>query len=208
MKPNQPDTPLSGSSAMLFLLGMFEVTIRDLKQGGDMSKEIVPHEVLASKIFLIRGHKVMLDRDLAQLYGIEPKRLNEQVKRNRKRFPPDFMLQLTKEEGANVLRSQNATLKKGRGMHLKYLPFAFTENGVAMLSSVLNSERAIEVNIQIMRTFTKLRELLNTHADLRRKLEEMEKKYDYQFKVIFDAIKSLISTPDEPAKKIGFTAKS
>ena len=172
-----------------------------------MSKEIVSQQVLASKIFLIRGHKVMLDRDLAQLYGIEPKRLNEQVKRNLKRFPPDFMLQLTKEEGIDVLRSQNATLKRGRGTHLKYLPYAFTENGVAMLSSVLNSERAIEVNIQIMRTFTKLRELLATHADLRRKLEEMEKKYDYQFKVVFDAIKSLIADPPQ-VKKIGFTAKS
>jgi len=170
-----------------------------------MSKEIIPHEVLEGKILMIRGHKVMLDRDLAQLYGIEPKRLNEQVKRNLKRFPPDFMLQLTKEEGANVLRSQNATLKKGRGTHLKYLPYAFTENGVAMLSSVLNSERAIEVNIQIMRTFTKLRELLNTHADLRRKLEEMERKYDDQFKVVFDAIKSLIADP-APVGKIGFTA--
>ncbi len=173
-----------------------------------MSKEIIPQEILEAKIFIIRGHKVMLDRDLAQLYGVEPKRLNEQVKRNMKRFPPDFMLHLTKEEGANVLRSPNATLKRGRGMHVKYLPFAFTENGVAMLSSILNSERAIEVNIQIMRTFTKLRELLKTHTDLRRKLEEMEKKYDYQFKAVFDAIKNLISTPYKPVKKIGFTARS
>lgn len=172
-----------------------------------MTKDIVPQGILESKILMIRGHKAMLDRDLAVLNGIEAKRLNEQVKRNLKRFPPDFMLQLTKEEWRGLLRSQFATLKKGRGLHVKYLPYVFTENGVAMLSSVLNSERAIEVNIQIMRTFTRIRELLSTHADLRRKLEAMEKKYDYQFKVVFDAIKGLISAPDKDIKRIGFTAK-
>jgi len=170
-----------------------------------MAKEIVPQEVLATKIFYIRGHKVMLDRDLAELYGVETKMFNRAIKRNIERFPEDFMFELKRQEYTEILRCQFGTLRHGK--HSKYRVHAFTENGVAMLSSVLNSKRAIEVNIQIMRTFTKIRELLNTHADLRHKLEEMEKKYDYQFKVVFDAIKSLISTP-EPVRKIGFTAKS
>ena len=168
-----------------------------------MSKEIIPQQVLASKIFLIRGHKVMLDHDLANLYGVETKALNRAIKRNKERFPEDFMFKLTRPEYTDILRCQIGTLRHGR--HSKYDVHAFTENGVAMLSTVLNSKRAIEVNIQIMRTFTKIRELLASHADLRRKLEEMEKKYDYQFKVVFDAIKSLITDPP-PVKKIGFTA--
>lgn len=170
-----------------------------------MPDVIVPHEVIESKILVLRGHKVMLDRDLAALYCVKTKVLNQSVTRNKDRFPEDFMFQLTAEEMKNW-RSQivtsNSRLKQG----LRWRPYAFTENGVAMLSSVLKSKRAVEVNIQIMRTFTKLRELLNTHADLRRKLEEMEKKYDYQFKVVFDAIKSLIAAPP-PVKKIGFTAR-
>ncbi len=169
-----------------------------------MSKEVIPQQVLASKIFLVRGHKVMLDGDLAELYDVETKSLNRAVRRNIERFPEDFMLKLTRHEYTEILRCQIGTLKHGR--HSKYDVHAFTENGVAMLSSVLNSKRAIEVNIQIMRTFTKLRELLAAHSDLRRKLEEMEKKYDYQFKVVFDAIKSLIADPPQ-VKKIGFTAK-
>ena len=169
-----------------------------------MSKELIPHEVLESKILMIRGYKVMLDRDLAVLYGVGTKDLKRAVKRNLHRFPVDFMLSLTAAEMKN-LRCQFGTSSWGGQ---RYSAYAFTENGVAMLSGVLSSRRAIEVNIQIMRTFTKLRELLNTHADLRRKLEEMEKKYDHQFKVVFDAIKSLLSTPDEPVRKIGFTAKS
>lgn len=171
-----------------------------------MSKEIIPQEILESKILVFKGHKVMLDRDLAVLYGVETKALNRAVRRNVDRFPGDFMFKLKKSEADALSRCQFGTLK--RGSNIKYVPYVFTENGVAMLSSVLNSKRAVAVNIQIMRTFTKLRELLNTRADLRRKLEEMEKKYDYQFKVIFDAIKSLISTPDQPVKKIGFTAGS
>ena len=170
-----------------------------------MLKETIPQEILESKIFVIRGHKVMLDRDLAALYGVETKVLNRAVKRNLLRFPDDFIFQLTKTENLERSRRQFGTLK--RGHNVKYQSYAFTENGVAMLSSVLKSRRAIEVNIQIMRTFTKIRELLNTHADLRRKLEEMEKKYDYQFKVVFDAIKSLIAVPAGKPKKIGFTAK-
>ncbi len=166
-------------------------------------KELIPVEIIEKKIYLIRGHKVLLDRDLAELYVVETKRLNEQVRRNLKRFPDDFMFQLTEEE-AESLRSHFATLKSGRGKHRKYLPYAFTEQGVAMLSSVLNSDRAIEVNVQIMRTFVKLREMLSTHKDLARKLADMEKKYDAQFKVVFDAIRQLMK-PNEPKKKpIGF----
>jgi len=168
-----------------------------------MAKEIIPQEIIESKIFIVRGHKVMLDSDLAALYGVTTKNLNKAVARNIESFPEDFMYKLKKRELEN-LRFQNGTSSWGGR---RYSPYAFAENGVAMLSSVLKSHRAREVNIQIMRTFTKLRELLNTHADLRRKLEEMEKKYDYQFKVVFDAIKSLISEPPL-VKKIGFTARS
>lgn len=171
-----------------------------------MAKEIVPHELIESKILVLRGHKVMLDRDLALLYGVETKVLNQAVSRNKARFPADFMFQLTPAEMKNW-KSQFVTSNSRLKMGLRKRSRAFTENGAAMLSSVLKSKRAVDVNIQIMRTFTKLRELLATHADLRRKLEEMEKKYDYQFKVVFDAIKSLIAGPP-PVKKIGFTAGS
>jgi phage regulator Rha-like protein len=164
-------------------------------------KELMPVEIIERKIYLIRGHKVLLDSDLAELYGVEVKQLKRQVRRNIKRFPEDFMFQLQKEEYES-LRSHFGTLK--RGEHAKYFPYAFTEQGVAMLSSVLNSDRAIEVNIQIMRAFVKLREMLSTHKDLARKLADMEKKYDTQFKVVFDAIRQLMK-PDEPKKKpIGF----
>lgn len=146
--------------------------------------EIISQQVIESKIFIIRGKKVMLDKDLSVLYGVETKMLNRAVKRNLERFPEDFMFQLTKEEYIDFLRYQFGTLK--RGQHSKYLPYAFTENGVAMLSSVLNSKRAIQVNIQIMRTFTKIREMLTTHKELRLKIEEMEKKYDYQFNPVRD----------------------
>lgn len=169
-----------------------------------MSKEIVLHAVIESKILAVRGHKVMLDRDLAALYGVSTGALNQAVTRNLLNFPSDFMFQLTAEEVKNWI--SQIVISNSQKMGLRKRPRVFTESGVAMLSSVLKSRRAIEVNIQIMRTFTKLRELLSTHADLRRKLEEMEKKYDYQFKVVFDAIKRLITTPP-PIKKIGFTAK-
>lgn len=167
---------------------------------------IVQQEVIEGKIYMIRGHKVMLDSDLAELYAVPTKRLNEQVRRNITRFPSDFMFQLSEDEAAS-LRSQIATLKKGRGEHRKYLPYAFTEQGVAMLSSVLNSERAIHVNIAIMRAFVKLREMLATHKDLARKLAEMEKKYDVQFRVVFDAIRQLMTPPEPKKKKIGFIAR-
>ena len=167
---------------------------------------LIPVEIIERKIYLIRSQKVMLDSDLAKLYGVPIKRLNEQVRRNLKRFPVDFMFQLTKEE-SDSLRSQIASLKDGRGEHRKYLPYAFTENGVAMLSSVLNSERAIDVNIQIMRTFTKLREMLLTHKDLQKKIEELERKYDTQFKVVFDAIRQLMAPPEPKKRKIGFEVR-
>ena len=164
--------------------------------------EIVPQQIVESKILFIRGKKVMLDRDLAALYGVETRTLNQAVRRNIKRFPEDFMFQLTKEEMGNW-KSQIVISNKDK-MGLRKKPYAFTENGVAMLSSVLNSERAIIVNIQIMRTFTKIREMLATHKDLQRKIEEMEKKYDYQFKIVFDAIKQMLASPEVKKKRIGF----
>ena len=170
---------------------------------GDNNMELIPLDPIAQRILLIRGHRVMLDRDLAKLYEVTTKRLNEQVRRNIKRFPPDFMFQLTPEEFTS-LRSQNATLKIGRGQHRKYLPYAFTEQGVAMLSGVLNSERAIDVNVAIMRAFVKLREFAMTHKELSRKLNAMEKKYDTQFKVVFDAIRQLMTPPESKRRKIGF----
>ncbi|MCC7203100.1 MAG: ORF6N domain-containing protein [Nitrospirae bacterium] len=166
---------------------------------------MVADEILEQKIFMIRGKRVMLDKDLAALYGVETKVLNQAVKRNINRFPDDFMFQLSWDEASELSRSQFVTLKKGK--NVKYLPYAFTENGVAMLSSVLSSERAITVNIQIMRTFTRLREMIATHKDLQKKIEEMEKKYDHQFKIVFDAIKQLLSPPEPKKKRIGFVVK-
>ena len=167
-----------------------------------MPDSIVLTELIERKIYLIRNKKVMLDSDLAELYDVETKVLNQAVKRNIARFPEDFMFQLNKEEVSGLSRSQFVTLK--RGQNIKYLPHVFTENGVAMLSSVLNSEMAIQVNIQIMRTFTKIREMLSSHKDLKRKIEEMEKKYDSQFKIVFNAIKELMTLPEKQVRKIGF----
>jgi len=164
---------------------------------------LVPVERIASKIYLIRNVKVMLDRDIAELYGVETKRLKEQVRRNIERFPEDFMFELTIGE-INNLRSQFATSSWGGA---RYRPMAFTEHGVLMLSSVLRSERAVQVNIQIMRTFTQLRKMLATHEDLRKRIESMEKKYDQQFKVVFEAIKQLLVDERKPKKKIGYTVK-
>ncbi len=159
------------------------------------------------RIFVMRGHKVMLDVDLAELYGVPTKRLNEQVKRNRKRFPEDFMFRLTAGETRAVIevRSQFATLKRGR--HRKYLPYVFTEQGVAMLSSVLNSDRSIAVNIIIMRAFVKLRQLSSRNKEVVRRLSEMEKKYDAQFRQVFRAIRELMEPPLDPEpvrRPIGF----
>ncbi len=161
----------------------------------------------------IRGERVMLDSDLASLYGVETKALNQAVQRNPRRFPPDFMFRLTAKEfdelrsrsGTSGLRSQIVTLKPGRGQHRKYLPLAFTEQGVAMLSSVLRSERAIKVNVEIMRTFVRLRQMVITHADFARRLDDLECKYDAQFKAVFDAMRKLMEPPPEkPRPRIGF----
>jgi len=157
----------------------------------------IPVERIEKAIFLIRGHKVMLDADLAELYGVTTKRLNEQVRRNLSRFPADFMFQLDARE-ASALRSQFATSKKGRGGR-RYLPYVFTEQGVAMLSSVLNSERAIEVNIAIMRVFVRLREMMATHKELAFKLIELEERlegHDEQIQNIFEAIRQLMMPPE------------
>ena len=154
------------------------------------------------RIFLVRGQKIMLDADLAALYRVPTKSLNLAVKRNADRFPEDFMFQLTDDEVAG-LRFHSETSKRGRGGR-RYLPYAFTEQGVAMLSSVLRSSRAVQVNIAIMRTFVRLREMLLSNADLARKLADLENKYDAQFKVVFDAIRELMLPPDPPRRKIGF----
>jgi hypothetical protein len=163
-------------------------------------------EKIENCIFLIRGHKVMLDEDLAHLYGVPTFRLNEQVKRNAKRFPEDFMFRLTPTEVKN-LRSQFAISSKGWGGR-RYLPNVFTEQGVSMLSSVLNSPKAVQVNIQIMRTFVRLRQMMASNAELARKIDELEKRYDGQFQVVFEAIRRLVQTPETPKRKIGFTAGS
>jgi len=158
---------------------------------------------------LVRGQKVMLDNDLAELYGVETKALNRAVARKANRFPDDFMFQLTVEE-VRLLRYQFGTSKltaapgmTGRGGR-RYRPFAFTEQGVAMLSGVLNSDRAVHANIEIMRAFVRLRQLLLANADLARKLEELEQRYDAQFKVVFDAIRELMAPPAKPKRSIGF----
>lgn len=169
-----------------------------------MSK-VIAVELIATKILFIRGHRVMLDRDLAQLYGVTTRRLNEQVKRNIDRFPADFMFQLTEAEKNELVAicDRFDTLK-----HSTVLPYVFTEQGVAMLSSVLRSKRAIQVNIQIMRAFIKLKEILLTHKDLAIKLEALEKKYanhDKKIQAIFEAIKQLLQPPPvEQKRRIGF----
>jgi len=166
-------------------------------------KPLIPVDRIEKAILLMRRQKVMLDADLAELYGVETRVLVQAVKRNLGRFPEDFMFQLSKEE-ADFLRSQIVTLEKGRGQHRKYLPYAFTEQGVAMLSSVLRSQRAIQVNIEIMRAFIRLRQMLATHIELARKLDALEKRYDSQFKQVFDAIRQLMAPPEPKRRPIGF----
>lgn len=165
----------------------------------------IAEEKIVSKIYLIRGRKVMLDRDLAELYEVETRVLNQAVRRNIKRFPDDFMFQLTAEE-LQEWKSQNV-ISNAEKMGLRKPPLAFTEQGVAMLSSVLNSEAAIEVNIQIIRIFTRIREMLSTHKDILIKLEQLEKNsmtHDRQIQVIFNALKKLITPPNPPRERIGF----
>jgi ribosomal protein L23 len=170
-------------------------------------KRIIPDEIVMNKIIMIRNQKVMIDRDLAELYGVTTKQLNQQVKRNNKRFPEDFMFQLSEEEKNEVVTNCD---------HLKNLkfspnlPFAFTEHGAVMLASVLNSERAIESNIQIIRVFTKMRELLLTHKDILLQLEKMEKKltgHDEDIALIFEYLKKLLNPPQTPHNKVGFRRK-
>lgn len=168
-----------------------------------MAKDLslVPAERIEQRILLIRGQKVMLDTDLAALYGVPTKRLNEQVKRNRERFPEDFMFQLTAEERAEVVANC------GHLARLKFshsLPYVFTEHGAIMVANVLNSRRAIQASVFVVRAFVKLRQALATHKDLARRLEDLEKKYDAQFKVVFDAIRHLMAPPEPPKEPIGF----
>ena len=182
---------------------------------------LIPAETIERKIFLIRGQKVMLDVDLADLYGVETRALIQAVKRNTDRFPTDFMFQLTQEEATRLRsqtvisnvgprrrpsRSRSQTASLGRGGR-RYLPYAFTEQGVAMLSSVLRSKRAARVNIAVMRAFVKLREMIASHKSLAHKLDALEKKYDSQFKAVFDAIRQLMSPSQLKQGRIGFRVK-
>jgi hypothetical protein len=167
------------------------------------TRSIIPTERIERHILLLRGQKIMLDHDLAALYGVETRVLIQAVKRKIDRFPSDFMFQLKAAEH-DSLRSQSVISKTGRGGR-RYPPYAFTEQGVAMLSSVLNSRRAVNVNIEIMRTFVRLRRLLASHAGLARKLAAVERKYDRRFKIVFDAIRELMTPPETPKKRrIGF----
>lgn len=165
----------------------------------DKAKSLIPQETIENKILLIRDQKVMLDRNLAKLYGVATKVLKQAVKRNIERFPEDFMFQLSKKEFEDW-RSQIVTSNSGDKMGLRYRPYAFTQEGVAMLSSVLRSKRAIQVNIQIMRAFVKLRQVLTTHKDILRKIQE----HDQQIKRIFEILRRLLTLPKKPKHKIGF----
>lgn len=164
------------------------------------SKNIVPIEKIRECIFILRGQKVMLDHDLAELYGVETKALNRAVKRNKERFPDDFMFRLAKQEVTN-LRPHFGTSSWGG---LRYLPLALTEQGVAMLSSVLRSKQAVMVNIEIMRAFVRLREIMASHSELAKKLDDLEEKYVKQFKVVFQAIRQLMTPPAAKSHQIGF----
>ena len=163
---------------------------------------LIPREEIEQTILVIRGHNVMLDSDLAHLYGVTAGRLNEAVKRNEDRFPTDFMFQLTKPEFEH-LKSQIAISSSKWGGR-RHAPYAFTEQGVAMLSSVLQSKRAVQVNIAIMRAFVQLREMITSNKGLARRLNELEKKYDGQFHVVFDAIRQLMEPPTPKPRRIGF----
>jgi hypothetical protein len=167
---------------------------------------LVPMERIERAILFIRGEKVMLDSDLAEIYGVETKALNQAVKRNASRFPVDFMFRLTTTEVVELNRSQIVT---GSQKHRdpRFHPYAFTEHGALMLANVLNSESASNTSVQVVRAFVKLRQMLSSNAELARKLESLEKKYDAQFKVVFDAIRQLMSPPAKPKREIGFHVK-
>ncbi|MCL5022045.1 MAG: ORF6N domain-containing protein [Nitrospirae bacterium] len=172
-------------------------------------KALIPVEMIERKILLIRGEKVMLDADIAELYGVTTKRLNEQIRRNSDRFPEDFAFQLTAEEWQGIKsrgdlnRSQIAT---GSQKHRdpRFLPWVFTEHGAIMAATVLNSKQAVAMSVYVVRAFVKLREMIGSHKDLAKRLDDLEKKYDSQFKVVFDAIRQLMSPPETKKRKIGF----
>lgn len=170
---------------------------------GRRAKTVVVSERASRTIATVRGQSVMLDADLASLYRVDIKSLNQAVKRNRARFPSDFMFRLSAQEAAS-LRSQTVTLERGRGRHRKYLPYAFTEQGVAMLSSVLRSSRAVHVNIEIMRAFIRLRHVVHPNGELAKKIARLEVKYDGQFRVVFQAIRELMTPPPVPRRRIGY----
>jgi len=175
-----------------------------MKKQTKTKPEIFPIEIVERKIYVIRDQKVMLDRDLAELYQVPTKALNQAVQRNRERFPMDFMFPLDKKETENW-KSQIVTSNSGIKMGLRKNPYVFTEQGIAMLSSVLKSERAVTVNIAIMRTFVRLREILGTHKELAEKIMNMEKKYDKKFRIIFEVLDELLGPPPEPPKEpMGF----
>ncbi len=166
----------------------------------------VPIERVKTRILYIRGHRVMVDTDLAEVYGVPTKALNQAIKRNAERFPEDFMFQLTREE-ADIPRSQTVTLKTVRGQHRKYLPYVFTEHGAIMAASVLNSSRAIEASVYVVRAFVRMREAMSSDRELSRRLDVLEKKYaahDVRIRGIFDAIRSLMQPPTKPRQRIGF----
>lgn len=167
-------------------------------------KTLIPVEMIERKIYLIRNQKVMLDRDPAELYGVETRVLNQSVRRNIERFPEDFMFSLTREEIMRISQIVTSSGHAAETLKFSKSVMVFTEHGVSMLSSVLNSPMAVQVNIQIMRTFAKLREIMSHHKDLARRLDDLEKKYDSQFKIVFDAIRHLMTPPERPKKKIGF----
>lgn len=186
-----------------------------------MSTNLLPLETITQRIVVFREQKVLLDSDLATLYGVETRRFNEQVRRNTERFPEDFMFQLTQEEW-DSLRSRFATLKMGRGQHRKYLPYAFTEHGAIMAATVLNSSRAVEVSIYVVRAFVRLREMISSNKELAKRLDELEQRIEHktetmalqhdafarntraQLKQVFDAIRELMTPPDPPKRPIGF----
>jgi len=165
---------------------------------------LIPPERIETRILMFRGQKVMIDRDLAELYGVKPIHLRQAVSRNKKRFPPDFIIRLTQDEKEELITNCDRLRRPLKHAPKSYLPYAFTEQGIAMLSSVLNSEKAILVNIEIMRAFTRLRQLISTHKDLERKINALEKNYDEKFRVVFEAIRQLLQPPDEQKKRIGF----
>ncbi len=171
------------------------------------SASLIPMERIVKSVLLLRGHKVLLDSDLAEMYGVPTSHLTRATRRNIERFPADFTFQLSSEEWDALICQIGISKNSGRGGR-RHAPYVFTEQGVAMLSSVLKSKRAVQVNIAIMRAFVELREMLGSHKDLARKLEAMEKKYDSQFKIVFDAIRELMKPPETPPKrKIGFVSQ-